>query len=87
MSIPCDSQTSDDMMSNQIYIFPLLMDIEKLSKELWELSEDVDKNIERMKEIAHVLVTYYMPWKSVKDAEKRYNIDLEENTVSNVGKK
>ena len=50
----------NDFMTNQIYIFPLLMDIEKLSKELWELSEDVDKNIERMKEIAHVLVTYYM---------------------------
>lgn len=56
--------------SNQIYIFPLLMDIEKLSKELWELSEDVDKNIERMKEIAHILVTCYMKWKPVKDAEK-----------------
>ena len=57
-------------MSNQIYIFPLLMDIEKLSKELWELSEDVDKNIERMKEIAHVLVTYYMWDKEEKDKEK-----------------
>jgi hypothetical protein len=58
------------MMSNQIYIFPLLMDIEKLSKELWELSEDVDKNIERMREIAHVLVTYYMWDKEEKDKEK-----------------
>jgi hypothetical protein len=46
------------------------MDIEKLSKELWELSEDVDKNIERMREIAHVLVTYYMWDKGEKDKEK-----------------
>ena len=46
------------------------MDIEKLSKELWELSEDVDKNIERMKEIAHDLVTYYMWDKEEKDKEK-----------------
>lgn len=60
---------------------------DRLSEELWELSEDVDKNIERMKEIAHVLVTYYMPWKSVKDAEEKYNINHIGNTVSNVGKK
>lgn len=60
----------NDFMTNQIYIFPLLMDIEKLSKELWELSEDVDKNIERMKEIAHVLVTYYMWDKEGKDKDK-----------------
>jgi hypothetical protein len=46
------------------------MDIEKLSKELWELSENVYKNIERMKEIAHVLVTYYMWDKEEKDKEK-----------------
>ena len=56
--------------SNQIYIFPLLMDIEKLSKELWELSEDIDKNKERMLEIAKVLVAYYMWDKEEKDKEK-----------------
>jgi hypothetical protein len=74
MSILCEKMMSlsmkNDFMTNQIYIFPLLMDIEKLSKELWELSEDVDKNIERMKEIAHVLVTYYMWDKEEKDKEK-----------------
>ena len=70
-------------ISNQIYIFPLQMDIEKLSKELWELSEDVDKNIERMKEIAHVLVTYYMPWKwkPVKSVEKSSQQSDQKNTV------
>ena len=57
------------------------MDIEKLSKELWELSEDVDKNIERMKEIAHVLVTYYMPWKPVKSVEKTSTENDQKNTV------
>lgn len=46
------------------------MDIEKLSKELWELSEDVNKNIEKMKEIARVLVTYYMWDKEEKNKEK-----------------
>ena len=57
------------------------MDIEKLSKELWELSEDVDKNIERMKEIAHVLVTYYMWWKPVKSVEKNSQQNDQKNTV------
>ena len=59
------------------------MDIEKLSKELWELSEDVDKNIERMKEIAHVLVTYYMPWKwkGVKFVEKSFQQNDQKNIV------
>jgi hypothetical protein len=47
------------------------MGIEKLSKELWELSEDVDKNIGRMKEIAHVLVTYYMWDKEEKDKKDK----------------
>ena len=63
----------NDFMTNQIYLFPLLMDKEesdRLSKELWELSEEVDKNKERMKEIAHVLVTYYMWDKEEKDKEK-----------------
>jgi hypothetical protein len=36
---------------------------ERLSEELWELSEFEEQNIERMKEIAHVLVAYYMWWK------------------------
>jgi hypothetical protein len=33
---------------------------DRLSKELWELSENEEKNMERMKEIAKVLVAYYM---------------------------
>lgn len=59
------------------------MDIEKLSKELWELSEDVDKNIERMKEIAHVLVTYYMWWKweDARYVEKNSQQNDQKNTV------
>lgn len=57
------------------------MDIEKLSKELWELSEDVDKNKERMKEIAHVLVTYYMQWKAVQSVEKTSTENDQKNTV------
>ena len=57
------------------------MDIEKLSKELWELSEDVDKNKERMKEIAHVLVTYYMQWKPVESAENKSAENDQKNTV------
>lgn len=32
----------------------------ELSEELWELSEDEEKNIDRMKEIAHVLTNYYL---------------------------
>ena len=35
---------------------------DRLSEELWELSENEQQNIERIKEIAHVLVAYYM-WK------------------------
>lgn len=57
------------------------MEVEKLSKELWELSEDVDKNIERMKEIAHVLVTYYMQWKAVQFVEKTSTENDQKNTV------
>ena len=53
----------------------------KLSEELWELSEDVDKNIERMKEIAHVLVTYYMQWKPVKSVENKSTENDQKNTV------
>ena len=46
---------------------------DRLSEELWELSENEQQNIERMKEIAHVLVAYYMWWKqnNVWDAEKK----------------
>ena len=49
----------------QIYIL-IIMDKEeadKLSKELWELSEHEKQNKERMLEIAKVLVAYYMWWK------------------------
>ena len=33
---------------------------DRLSEELWELSEFEEQNKERMKEIAKVLVAYYM---------------------------
>ena len=45
--------------------------IDKLIKELNELSEFEKQNKERMKEIAHILVSYYMWWNNVKDAEKK----------------
>jgi len=37
-------------------------EVNKLVEELNQLSEFEKQNIERMKEIAHVLVTYYMKW-------------------------
>lgn len=46
-------------------------EIDKLIKELNELSEFEEPNKERMKEIAHILVSYYMWWNNVKDAEKK----------------
>lgn len=49
-------------------------EVERLSEELWELSEFEQQNKERMKEIAHVLVAYYMWWKTVLDAEKELKI-------------
>lgn len=45
-------------------------EIDKLSEELWELSEFEKQNKERMLEIAKVLVDYYMHrWDNVADAE------------------
>lgn len=42
-------------------MFTLQMEeINKLIKELNELSEFEEQNKERMKEIAHILVSYYM---------------------------
>jgi hypothetical protein len=35
-------------------------EVMRLSEELGELSENEEKNIERMKEIAHILTNYYM---------------------------
>ena len=56
--------------------------IDRLIYELNELSEFEEQNKERMKEIAHVLVTYYMWWwKTVKDAEKKSAEDDQRNTV------
>ena len=47
-------------------------EINKLIKELNELSEFEEQNKERMKEIAHILVCYYMWWwNNVKDAENK----------------
>ena len=52
----------------QIYIL-IIMDkaeADRLSKELWELSEHEKQNKERMLEIAKVLVAYYMWWQKPK---------------------
>ena len=48
-------------------------EIETLIQELNKLSEFEKQNLARMKEIAHVLVAYYMWWKqwSVKSVEKK----------------
>ena len=56
-------------------------EVRKLSKELWELSENEEKNIQRMKEIAHILVTYYMWWTTVWDAEDKSVNDSDAGTV------
>lgn len=59
-------------------------EIETLIQELNNLSEFEKQNIARMKEIAHVLVAYYMWWKqwsvkSVGSKSKRKTAD--KNTV------
>ena len=57
-------------------------EIDRLIYELNELSEFEEQNKERMKEIAHILVTYYMWWwNNVKDAEKESAEDDQRNTV------
>lgn len=35
-------------------------EVARLSQELWELSEFEEQNMERMKEIAHILVQHYL---------------------------
>lgn len=54
-------------------------EIDKLIKELNELSEFDEQNKERMKKIAHILVSYYMWWNNVKDAEKKSAEDDQKN--------
>ena len=56
-------------------------EIDKLIKELNELSEFEEQNKERMKEIAHILVSYYMWWNNVKGAEKKSAEDDQRNTA------
>lgn len=73
MSILCEKMMSlsmkNDFMTNQIYIFPLLMDNsekDKLIEELNQLSSDSLKNKQRMIEIAKILLTEhykYLPKK------------------------
>ena len=51
-------------------------EIDKLVKELNELSEFEEQNKARMLEIAHILCDFYMPnrnkgWNNVKDVEKK----------------
>ena len=52
----------------QIYILFIMdkAEADRLSKELWELSEHEKQNKERMLEIAKVLVAYYMWWQKPK---------------------
>jgi len=47
------------------YVMMDKKEADKLSEELGRLSENEKQNIKRMKEIAHVLVQYYM-WKKKK---------------------
>ena len=62
-------------------------EIETLIQELNKLSEFEKQNLARMKEIAHVLVSYYMWWKqwSVKSVEsKSKKGTVDKDTVSDV---
>lgn len=63
-------------------------EIDKLIKELNELSEFEEQNKERMKEIAHILVAYYMWWKpwnaksvGKRPQEKTLGKDIASNVV------
>ena len=58
-----------------------MKEIDKLIKELNELSEFEEQNKERMKEIAHILVSYYMWWNNVQDAEKSSLQNDQKNTA------
>lgn len=51
-------------------------EIDKLIKELNDLSEFEEQNMNRMREIAHILCDFYMPnrnkrWNNAKDVEKK----------------
>ena len=65
-------------------------EIDRLIYELNELSEFEEQNKERMKEIAHILVTYYMWWwktenkSNVKNAENELKLKCEELSASDV---
>lgn len=64
----CWIKVNRSKCSNLSFILYVRMDkkeAEKLSEELGKLSENEKQNIKRMKEIAHVLVQYYM-WKKKK---------------------
>lgn len=59
-------------------------EIETLIEKLNNLSEFEKQNIARMKEIAHVLVSYYMWWQqwNVKSVEKKSKEEtVDKNTV------
>lgn len=65
-------------------LFTLVMtkeEVNKLHEELNELSALEGKNKERMKEIAHILVAYYMWWKNAKSVEKSSQPNDPKNTV------
>lgn len=47
------------------------LQVQALSEELWELSEHEEQNMERMKEIAHILVQHYLHPNDNKDGLQR----------------
>ena len=61
--------------------------IDELIKELNELSDLEEQNIDRMKEIAKVLVAYYMwwkPWNAKSVGNKPQEKTLDKDIASNV---
>lgn len=46
-------------------------EVDELVTELNELSEFEEQNLERMKEIAHILVQHYMPKKSLDNKNEK----------------
>lgn len=46
-------------------------EVARLSEELWRLSEFEEQNMERMKEIAHILVQHYLHPNDNKDGLQR----------------
>lgn len=52
-------------------------EVARLSEELWRLSEFEEQNMERMKEIAHILVQHYLHPNDNKDGLQRKKEEVE----------